>query len=164
MAKVNANIEFENVRIGFRNFSGNESRFNPAGRRNFCVFIDDEEFAKRLEGDGWNVRYLAARNEEETEQAYMNVSVSYDPYPPQIVVVTKTRKTVLTEDMVGMLDWAEIVSVDLIVRPYNWEVNGRSGVKAYCKSMYVTIEEDKFAEKYEDIPYEEDSSPVNYGE
>jgi hypothetical protein len=146
---VNNNIVIENAKIGFRNFSGKAAKFNPAGRRNFCVFLD-KEHGLRLEQDGWNVRWLQPREEGEDMIPYLQVTVSYDNIVPKIVLVTKKRKTILDDISVDELDTAEIENVDLIIRPYNWSVNGSEGVKAYCKSMYVTIVEDEFAEKYYD--------------
>lgn len=148
---IKNNIVIENGRIGFRNFSGKEGRFNPAGRRNFCAFLDSD-LARILEGDGWNVRWLEPRDPQEDKQAYLQVAVSYDNIPPKIVLVTSHGKTILDETSVNVLDWAEIKEVDLIIRPYNWDVNGKSGVKAYIKSMYVTIAEDEFEKKYRELP------------
>ncbi len=148
---IKNNIVIENGRIGFRNFSGKEGKFNPAGRRNFCVFLDSD-LARILETDGWNVRWLEPRDPQEDKQAYLQVAVSYDNIPPKIVLVTSHGKTILDEESVNLLDWAEIKEVDLIIRPYNWDVNGKSGVKAYVKSMYVTIAEDEFEQKYRNLP------------
>lgn len=148
---VNKNLVVENARIGFRNFSGKEGKFNPAGRRNFCVFLE-KEMGEQLEKDGWNIRWLEPRDETEDRQAYLQVAVSYDNIPPKIVLVSSHGKTQLDESSVNLLDWAEITNVDLIIRPYNWTVNGKEGVKAYVKSMYVTIAEDNFENKYLDVP------------
>lgn len=148
---VRNNISIENARLIFRNFSGKETKFNPAGRRNFCVVLDDSDLVHRLEEDGWNVRYLQPRNEGEDPQPYLQVSVGFGSIPPQIVLITGNRKTNLLEEDVSMLDWAEIENVDLIIRPYNWDVGGRGGVKAYLKTMYVTIVEDEFERKYRDL-------------
>lgn len=148
---VNTNISVANARIGFRNFSGKEGRFNAAGKRNFCVFLD-RDIGQRLQEDGWNIRWLHPRTEDEEPQAYLQVEVSFRNIPPTVVQITHRGKTMLDEDTIGSLDWAEIANVDLIIRPYNWEVNSSHGVKAYLKSMYVTLNEDEFADKYSDIP------------
>lgn len=144
---IKENIVIEGARIGFRNFSGKEGKYNPEGKRNFCVFMDDE-MGNVLENDGWNIRWLQPRNEEEDKVPYLQVAVNYENIPPKIVLITSEGKTILDEDTVNILDWAEISNIDLIIRPYNWEVNGKTGVKGYVKSMYVTIIEDEFEKKY----------------
>ena len=148
---VNTNIRIENAKIRFRNFSGKEGRFNPAGRRNFCVFLDDDT-ANDLKDEGWNIKWLNPRTEDDEPQAYIQVAVSYANVPPKVWLVNSKQKTLLDEETISTLDWAELEEVDLVIRPYNYDVNGKSGVKAYLKTMYAKIVEDEFADKYEDVP------------
>jgi len=151
--RVTENIIIEDANIGFRNFSGNEGPFNPVGRKNFCVFFDDVELAQVLESQGWNMRWLKPREEGDEPRPYLPVAVTYDNFPPKIVIITSRGKTILNGDTVNMLDWAEFKTVDMIIRPYNWEVSGKGGVKAYIKSMYITIIEDELEKKYAELDH-----------
>lgn len=148
------NITIENAKILFRNFAGNPDKYHKnGGYRKFNVIIEDPEEAQRLINDGWNVRILAARDEGDDPRYTLEVAVTFNQYPPKIVMITRRAKIELDEESVASLDYADIVSADVVITPYNWEVDGSSGIKAYLKTMYVTVEEDEFADKYSDLPF-----------
>lgn len=163
--RVNDNIVIDGARIWARNFTGKEGKFNAAGDRNFNVWIDPD-LARKLEADGWNIKTYIPRSDPEAEpRPFLKVSVSYRVFPPKIYRVGSNGKRVpLDEDSVGTLDWEEIKNIRLIIRPYNWEVNGRSGIKAYVKTLYAEIEEDPFEKEYEekeDAPFLDMPSGTN---
>lgn len=146
-------VLMEGVRIIFRNFAGKEGKYNREGDRNFGVILPPE-IAEQMLADGWAVKYLQPRedDEEPQETPWLSVSLNFDKgRPPQIVLITSRGRTNLDVETVDSLDWADIVNVDLLVRPYFWEVSGRTGIKAYLQSMYVTIEEDALAQKYAEM-------------
>jgi hypothetical protein len=141
----------EDARIIFRNFAGKESKYNREGDRNFCVLLD-EDLAKTLDKDGWNVKALRAREEGDPEQPYLQVTVKYGKgRPPKVAMITSRGRTNIGEDEIEVLDWVDIRTVDLIVRPYEWAVGGKTGISAYLKSLFVTVEEDALDLKYADL-------------
>jgi hypothetical protein len=137
----------ENAFIRFRNFSGKEARFNPAGVRTFTIDLDPV-IANQMIADGWNVRYLEAREEGEEDIPIIQITVRFDIRPPRIVLITANTRTQLDENSLEILDWADIENADLIARGFYWNVNGKSGTKAYLQSLFVTIREDALERKY----------------
>lgn len=156
MAKELQNIKLEGAKIVFRNFSGKEGKFNRAGDKNFCVIIPTEMVDELLD-EGWNLKQFKPREDDEEEpDFYLPVKVKYGKIEPKIVMVLGKKQTPLDEESVSTLDFAEIENVDLIIRPYSWEMNGKVGVTAYVKTMYVVIAEDEFSNKYSE---DEDEMP-----
>lgn len=152
-------VTLEGVRLIFRNFSGEERRYNAKGNREFAVVLPDMDTYRAMEADGWNVKLRKESDEyvdegdvpEETP--YLSVKCGYGQgRPPQVVVITQRGRSNWGEEKVAMLDSAEIVDCDLIVSAYNWSSPTGSGVSAYLKSLYVTIVEDELALKYAELP------------
>lgn len=150
MPQQDNTVLLEDVRIVFRNFAGREGMYNREGDRNFAVLLP-KDVAQKLANDGWNVKQLKAREEDEEDQPYLSVTVSFKGRPPTIKMMTDRGSTFLDEGMVETLDWAEIKQVDLIIRPYDWAAHGKTGRKAYLQSLYITIIEDPLQVKYADI-------------
>jgi hypothetical protein len=160
-------ITVEGAKIIFRNFQGKASDYNAAGNRNFGLLLEDD-LADQLKADGWNVKYLKPRDEDEEDhrQAWLSVKVKYGKFPPIAMLITSRGKTRLTEETIDQLDYARIKNVDLIVRPYQYPaMNGRpAGISAYLKSIYVTIQEDALEEKYGSVPDADDMDELPFTE
>lgn len=152
MPKFIDNIVIENARVIFKNFEGRRDTYNKNGAKTFGVIIEDVDTAHKLMEDGWNIKMRPPREEGDPPRYHLPVTVSYNgPFPPTVYMITGKAKVLLDDTTIANLDHAEIESADLVIRPYVWEVNGESGVKAYLKTMYVKIEQDEFAEKYQEV-------------
>ena len=140
----------DDARIVYRNFSGTGSRYNREGDRNFAVVIPDKEIADALIENGWNVKIKPPREEGDSPFMYMPVKVKFNDRGPNVYLVTGKRMNRLDEESVSCLDDVDIQSVDMDIRPYDWEVNGRSGRSAYLQSIKVTQRIDRFAAENEE--------------
>lgn len=144
-------VTMRNVRLVYRNFTGKVDDFNPLGKRKFNVVLSDID-AENMARDGWNVKYPKPNEDGETRQPTIEVEASYKLRPPKIFVITSRGKTPWGESEIGMLDWVDIVNVDIKLNPYYWELGGKAGIKAYLESLYITIEEDELDLAYADVP------------
>jgi hypothetical protein len=157
MPQPDNTVLMEDVHLIYRNFAGRKSTFNAEGDRNFAVLLD-ERTAEVLSTDGWNVKLRQPREDDEEGVAvpFLPVALKFDPpppiQPPRVVLITSRGRTYLDEGLVDMLDSADIIAVDLIVNPYHYNVNGKAGIKAYVRSMYITIQEDPLDIKYSELP------------
>ena len=141
-------LQIDDARIIYRNFSGEASQFNRAGDRNFSVLIDDQQIADELINQGWNVKIKAAREEGDIPFMHLPVKVKFNDRGPSVYLVSGNNRVKLDEETIGMLDSIDILGVDLDIRPFDWEVNGKVGRAAYLQSICVTQDVDRFAQRF----------------
>lgn len=159
MAYNDRNVTIEDARIVLRNFAGKVGKFNAKGQRNFGVLLDDD-VADELAKNGWLIKRFKPSEEQPEGQAWIKVHLKYRDKegnavkPPRVVLITSRGRNPLDEETAEMVDFVDIRTVDLIIRPYDWRTDdGGFGTKAMLKSIFVTVEEDELDEKYAD--YEE---------
>lgn len=172
-------VVLENVKIIFRNFAGSAGDYNKEGDRNFGIRLEDRRIAEDLLAQGYNVKELKLRDDADEgalPDCWLPVKVKWPKpdqkvEPPQVYLIggSSKRKTKVKEDEAELLDYAEILTVDLIIRPYDWEVNGNTGRTAYLKALYATVIEDPLALKYADpdpeagaVPMTNDGDPLPF--
>ena len=142
----NGILQIDDARIVYRNFKGAGTKFNREGNRNFSLIIDSEELANELTSHGWNIKTKDAREEGDIPFMTLPIKIKYSSgRGPAVYLRVGDRVIELDEESIGTIDDIAIEKVDLDIRPYEWEVNGKTGITAYLHSMEVTQKVDRFA-------------------
>lgn len=141
-------VQIEDARIIYRNFAGIGSKFNREGDRNFAVIIPDEDAANILRENGYVVKIKPPRDEDESPFMYLPVKIKFNNRGPSAYVVSGNSVTRLNEDTIGMIDEIDISSVNMDLRPYDWEINGQTGRTAYLQAIEVIQNIDRFGARY----------------
>jgi hypothetical protein len=142
-------LQIDDAKIIFKNFEGRGDKFNREGDRNFSLLIEDPETADALIDKGWNVRIKPGRDEDEGPFMRLPVKVKFSDYGPNVYLKSGDNLNKLDEESIACLDNIEIESVDMDIRPFDWEVNGKTGRTAYLQSIHVTQRIDRFAARYD---------------
>ena len=129
-------IQIDDARIIYRNFAGEKSTYNREG--------------DALIKEGWNVKIKPPREDGDKPFMFLPVKVSFGNRGPNVYLVSGNSVTTLYEDTIARLDRVSISSVDMDLRPYDWDVNGKTGRTAYLQNMRVRHELDRFAAEFED--------------
>ena len=138
-------LQIDDARIVYRNFSGTGSKFNREGDRNFAVVIPDQDIADELVNRGWNVKIKPPRDEDDMPFMFLPVKIKFNERGPKVYLQSGDKTIELDEESIDCLDDVDILGVDLDIRPYDWEVNGKQGRTAYLQSIHVVQEIDRFA-------------------
>ena len=141
-------LEIEDARIIYRNFEGVASKFNREGDRNFAVIVPNDKIKDILVEAGWNVKIKPPRDEEDTPFMFIPVKVKFNNRGPAAYLRSGETVTRLNEETIGILDEIDIQSVSMDLRPYDWDVNGKTGRTAYLQAIDVIQNIDRFGDMY----------------
>lgn len=166
-------LQIDDARMMFPNFEGREEKYNHRGDKNFVLAIDERElYAEEVKSLmerypyfeledgmmlhdvlmalGWNVRIKPPREEGDSYFITLGVKVKFNDRGPDVYLKSGDNPVLeLDEEGAGCLDNMDILSVDMDIRPYDWEINGKEGRTAYLQSIHVVQRVNRFAQRYE---------------
>ena len=79
---------------------------------------------------------------------WLTVDANFGKYPPEFYLVSGRNRIPMGPDEVYKFDSARIVNADVEISPSRWEVNGKSGIKAYLSRIFIEIAPNRLDEKY----------------
>lgn len=145
-------VTIEGTRLVFRNFSGEKGKFNKDGRREFGAVLP-RDLALQMKEDGWNVKQFRAREDDvEEPDFYILIKIGENGNPPKLVMINSRGRVDIPVGEADILDWVTVAKADLIINPFHWDVDGNTGISAYLRSLYITVDEDELERKYADVP------------
>lgn len=153
-------VTIRDAELRYLNFEGRETKFKEAGNRSFRLMLPDD-VAQEMAALEWNVKQTKPRQDADEEEFenfepryYLDVALSYkyDNLAPQVQLITSESRTLLSEAVVGIVDTAEIIKADIIINASRWNSAMGTGIKAYLKRAYITIQEDDLEREYSHIP------------
>lgn len=130
-----------------------------ASEEETAIMFDGEKItnvAEALMALGWNVKIKPPRDEDDSPFMYLVIKVKFNDRGPTIYLKSGRAMNRLDERTVKCLDDIDIESVDMDIRPYDWEARGATGRTAYLESIHVHQRIDRFAARYADAGFEND--------
>ena len=106
-------VLINDAELKYCNFDGRPSLYQKEGVRSFVVVLEPS-LASKMSHDGWNVKTLSSK----TGTIF-------------ILVVYMEAVTELLEVFPE--------SLDLVLYPYSWSRDGKSGIKAFLKASNFTV-------------------------
>lgn len=153
----NGHLQIDGARICYRNFTGKAGEYNAEGDRNFSLIIPDQDMAQKLIDDGWKVVIKENNDPDATPFMHMPIKVRFSKNGSGIPVwlISGSSRIRLDENTIGRLDRIQIESVDMDIRPWDWQKGNRSGRAAYLHAIRVYQKIDRFTAEYENdtVPF-----------
>lgn len=152
-------LQFDDVEIPFKNFSGRASDYNAEGNRNFTIRIT-KDIWEELKEEGWSGLSIYT-NKDGDELYLMKIKLGYkfDNGPMVRVKAGKIKKT-FDEGRIRELDNIYLISGSMDIKPSYWQRGKDKGISPWLKSAEFIMEVDRFDEEAMEegidiLPFEE---------